>query len=164
MTWRAQIGDSYALTFKLDQAAALLVHEQFEAADMHAAEYRHPDALIQRGDEHRGKVQAEIHLAAGDPLRCVVARCQTHIADVGEALGSEQFLGDVLRGNAEAGKAGKTNDGRLEAVPCGTHGPRLEETGGSRQRKARQKAASRLQHRHRKPPLHRAHTFSSRFN
>jgi hypothetical protein len=71
---------------------------------MHPAEYRHLDALIQRGDEHRGKIEAEIDFAAGDPFRRVAPGRQPHVTDIGKALGAQQFFGHVLRGNAEAGK------------------------------------------------------------
>ena len=41
------------------------------------------------------KVHAEIRLAACDPLRLVDAWVALHVADIGEALGAQQFPGEI---------------------------------------------------------------------
>jgi len=113
---RSQIGDSHPLALQLGEAASGIIDKKLEATDMHAAEHRQVNAAIEAGDEHGCEVRAEINLAARNPFRRVMARSQTHVTNIGKALGAEQFFGDVLRSNANAVNPGNAHGGCFEAT------------------------------------------------
>ena len=111
MPGRPQIRDPNPLAFQIGEAAAVLVDKEFEAADMNAAEHRQLDAMIEPIDEYGGKVQPEIHLAAGDARRRVA---RLHVADIGKTFRAQQLFGNVLGRNADAGFLYDPDSSRLQ--------------------------------------------------
>ena len=90
------------------------LREQLEAAGMHAGQHRDRLARVDRDQERRREVHAEIDLAARRSSAAFVdARLHAHIADIGEAFGAQQLLGDVLRREADAGSLGDPDRGRF---------------------------------------------------
>ena len=73
MLARAQSLHADPLALQVADAADAFVGEQLEAAGMHAGQHRDRLAGIDRDDERRRKVEAEIDLAARDRVGCAIA-------------------------------------------------------------------------------------------
>jgi len=72
--------------------------------------------VIGPGDQHRGEIDAEINLSAGDPLRRVAARRQAHVPDIGKAFLAPQLFGNLLRSDADPAEIGYAYRGCFESV------------------------------------------------
>src|SRR5438128_10921428 len=70
---------------------------------MYAAEHHYGPAIIDRLDDPCREIQAEIRIPASDLYRQVEGWPLIDIADLGKTLRTQQLLGDVLRGDADAG-------------------------------------------------------------
>jgi hypothetical protein len=149
----------------IGNAADTFVSEQFEAADMHPRQQSDRRAAIDRDGEGRGEADREIGVTGGDRRGRGKAcwRRQAHVADIGETLGPQQLIGDILRGNANARAVGEnTYGGRFGRA---FHGQRLrcaDECYGARQRHSGEEMASAQHHRHWKPPYPSASMPSAR--
>ena len=110
--------ERYFLTLEIDDAADTLAPEQFEAAHMHAAEQYNRCPGIDGLDMIDGSGHAEIRLAASHRRGYGVGR-RLHIADIGEAIGTQQLLGDVLRSLADRRDSGKSHSRRFEGTLLG---------------------------------------------
>jgi hypothetical protein len=89
------------------------VRKQLETSRVHAGHDRDRLAGIDRDQERRREDHAEIDLAMRDPLRIRNAATGLHVVDIGEAFGTQQLLGDILRGNADAGTPTDADRSRL---------------------------------------------------
>ena len=69
---------------------------------MDAAQQGQSLALVDRHDRRRDKVQAEVDVPAGRVERCRVPRLGLYIFDLVEAFRLKQFLGYILRRDANA--------------------------------------------------------------
>ena len=93
--------DADPLALQIGDAANAFAGEQFDAADHHAADHHDCSA---GGDVHRELRcigHAEIDFAPRD-RRWDLRRRRIDKADIAKAFASQQFLGDVLRGIADA--------------------------------------------------------------
>ena len=70
-------------------------------------------ARVHRDEQRRDEVGAEVDLAARDLARLLGPGLGRHVADVGEALGAQQVLGEVLRRDADARDLAQADRGRL---------------------------------------------------
>jgi hypothetical protein len=128
---RAQARHADALAFQIRDAADALVAEQFKAADVDASQER--DRIAGGGcyDQRCHKVRGEIDDAARDCLRSGGTLQQVDIANIGKTLGAEQLVGDVLRGDADAGGLGKADSRGFEGSLGGQRARRAQEARGA---------------------------------
>jgi hypothetical protein len=105
--------------FRLAEPAVLdcCVRKDFDAADHHPGQHGDRFAAIDRGGKGRRVIQTEIDLAAPNRLRQPARRC-LDIADIGETLGTQQLLGEVLGGYTDVSDLGEA-DGRCFEGPLG---------------------------------------------
>jgi hypothetical protein len=97
-------------------------------------------------------MQREIALAQRDHPRGVGIRGGFDIANIGEALGTQQLLGGVLRRKTNTGIAHQSDSNRL-GQPLGCERRRrTEDASCTGERERGQKAAPGLQHRHQTSP------------
>jgi hypothetical protein len=137
--------DPDAFAFEIGNAAYLLVSEHLKAADMHRTQNGYRDTLLEPSDQHRGKIRSEISVAAGDALQRGIA-CR-HVADIGKALGTQQFLGDILGSDTDAGDFRQPHRVCFECS-FRRHSRRAQQRRGTDPGKPGEKAASRLRPRH----------------
>jgi hypothetical protein len=97
----SQASDPDILALEVGHTTDAWPRPQFEAANMHAGNERDSGAAVDRGDPIRSEVYTEIDLGARKRLGSA-SWVLRHIADLGKALGPQQLLGDMLRGNADA--------------------------------------------------------------
>ena len=101
---------------------------------MHAGNHRYGRPAIDPDGERRCISHGEISVAAHNRGDRGSARSDpTHIADVGEALGLQQLLGDVLGRIADAGDLHKAHFGGFEWPLCGECHRRADEARGAGQ-------------------------------
>jgi hypothetical protein len=81
---------------------------------MHSRNHRDWRAGIMRDDQRRYEVHAEIDVAVADRLRLGNPRLGEDIAHIGKTLRAQQFLGGILRGDADARVFCETDRGCLE--------------------------------------------------
>jgi hypothetical protein len=109
-------------------------------------------AGVDRDHERRGKVQAEIHLAARDAGSIISARLQRHIADIGEAFGAQELLGGVLRRQTQAAEPAEADRGGFGRSFDGERFPGAEDTRGAGRGQGGEKIPARLHDMHAKSP------------
>ena len=95
MRVRIQGPNPHALALQIRNAADAVVGDQFEAPEVHTGQHLDRHAGLDGRDVHRRHVEIEIRLAAGEPLRIVDAGVALHVADIGDAVGAQQFSGEV---------------------------------------------------------------------
>jgi hypothetical protein len=94
--------DSGGLALEVADPRDPLAAEHFEAAHVDARQEHDWIALIDPDDVRRDEVQAHVRLARGQTDGDRPATHVLEMRDLGEALGPQQLVGDVLRGPAEA--------------------------------------------------------------
>ena len=94
---------AHVLALEIRDAADAFSGKQFEAADVHAGQDRDRFAGIDRNDEGRREVRSEVDLAACERQGGRRPGLGRHIADIGKAFRAQQFLGDILGRDADAG-------------------------------------------------------------
>ena len=119
--------DSDGLSLQIGDAADAVPGEQLEAAGHHASQYRYPLAGIDRRHALRGIERPKVDLAARD-RRVVPEIRPLDIADIGKALGAQQFLGDLQGGNAQ-GRLQQANRRGFERPRPGERSRHAEQAG-----------------------------------
>ena len=116
------------------------VRKQLEAADVHPRDHRHGRSAIDPDGKWRRIGHGEIGVAAPNGIDRGSTRLdRTHVADIGEPLGLQQLLGDVLGNIADAGDLYKSHCRSFEGSLCGTRCRHVAEAGVSGQRECGQK-------------------------
>jgi hypothetical protein len=110
---RAQALHADSLALQIRDAPDAIPREQFEAADMQAADDRDRHAGIDRHEILRRKGRREVLFAASE-LACHPLKGDLHEADIGEALGPQELLGDELGRDADAGILRQPDAGGLQ--------------------------------------------------
>jgi len=132
MRARVQDRDGDVLALELGHGVDAVLHEQLEAADMYPGQDRNRRAAIDCGDELRGVMHIEIDRIAGDRLVDLGARSGDE-TDVGKPLGAQKFLGNVLRGGANAAGAHHAQGRGFERLLRGRRLRLAQQASGSRQ-------------------------------
>ena len=94
-----EVRDTCGLTLEVGDPSHPLGGDDFETPYVHAGEEHRGVPLVQSNDVGSHEVQADVRLRRHEQLRCRTAR-EIHVGHVGEALGPEEVLGDVLGGPA----------------------------------------------------------------
>src|SRR5262249_7113391 len=110
----------------------------------------------------RREFQGEVRFAVSDLLREFAGWPRLDITDIGESLRAQQLLGDILRGDADAGDLHNAHGGSFEGSLCARHSRDVQEAGSAGQCNAVDERASGLCRRHWKPPSPLAITPSAR--
>ncbi len=113
MPARGERLDADPPALEVADAADRLVREQLVAADMQAAERDQRQAGIEMVDDGAGEAGPEVDLTASHHLRRAEAAGGFHVLDIGEAFGAQELLGDVQGGEADPGREGQADRGRL---------------------------------------------------
>ena len=99
----AQRIDDGGLAFQITDPLDPVASEDLEAAHVDPGEEHHRIARVHSDDVGPDEVQAHVGLACGESYRDCPGR-HLDVRDVGEALGPQQIVGDVLRRPADAGR------------------------------------------------------------
>ena len=106
----AERRDADRLALQVADRADAVGAEQLEAADVDAAEEHDRVAGVELDDERRDERHADVDLAGREGWvrgrRSIWTYC-----DLGEPLGREQIVGQVLRSDADAGESGRAGSG-----------------------------------------------------
>ena len=156
-------GLAHGLALQVAQGADLLFPEDLVTPEVQPAQDRDRCAGVHPEDESGCEVPAEIHLAMCDHIGssrrfggfgpAYMCFRQVHIADIGKAFGSQQFLKD-LRGDAGDGVFFETDRGGFRWQLCGERlapGTELSEAHSAGECSIGQEPAATLA-RHQKPP------------
>src|SRR5262245_51775156 len=99
---RAQTRHADVLTLEIRDAADASACKQFETADVLTAHHRDRFASIDRDDEGRRVVRGEIDLPSSERESGRDPGIGRYISDVGKSFRALQFVGDILRRDANA--------------------------------------------------------------
>jgi hypothetical protein len=121
-----------ALSLQVSDAADAFIPKQFEAADVHPRNHRYWRTAVDTNGEGCCIRHGEFGVAACDcGDRGSARRDRTHIADIGEPLGLQQLLGDVLGRIADPGDLYKAHRCGFKRSLCGARCRRAGEARGS---------------------------------
>jgi hypothetical protein len=88
--------------------------------------------------------RAEVHLAAGDHLRCAEAAGRLDVSDVREAFRAQERFGDIERGEADRRRERQADRGRLRRALGGQRCAQAEDARGRARRQPGQEIAAIL--------------------
>src|SRR5947209_8804184 len=113
MLARAQPLHAHMLALEIRDAADTFSGKKFEAADVLACQERNWFAGIDRYDEGWREVRSEVDLAACERQCGRRPGIGCPEADIGKAFRPQQFVGDILGCDANAGDFAQSDGGRL---------------------------------------------------
>src|SRR5439155_11681108 len=139
----------HLLALQISNAADAFVRKQRIASDMHSGEHRRRRTGVDRRNHVRRIDHREIKRAAFHGLgRSAAVGCYRYVLNVGEAFGSQQFVGDVGRRVANESAGRDANRGGFRRRLLGKGRAAAEETCRTGQRRGGQKVATIVE------PLH----------
>ena len=134
---------SYALTLQVFDAVDRFAGEQLLASNMEAGEHRDRRAVVELADDVRREGGDDVGAAVQHVLHVREAGLELGIADLGEAFGADQVLGN--RDRCAAGHvAEETGGGDLRRSVVGERPPRAQDASCARCGQGGEKIAARL--------------------